>query len=631
MSGLAGLVRFDARPVEPELLETMAQAAPHRGQDGTITWCGMGAGFVYQRRRVLAGGADEQGLVEADGLVCVADARIDNRDELVDALSQVQAIERHASDAAILLAAYRCWGIRSAARVVGDFVFAVWDSRARSLFVARDPLAMRSVAFRLHPGRSLAIATEVKQLLSLPDTPKRVHEAAVMADLIGAFGAPGWSFYEGIENVPPGHLLLADARGHRMERFWAPDPRFRVWLPREKDYADLLRDRFADSVAARLRTDRPAGILLSGGVDSGSAAATAGWLMGENVVPAPKLHAFSFAFERFADCDERSVSRLIARQYGLAETDVAVDDLGPLAHYPEHGPDRDDPFLGAFQPAIEHTLEAARTAGVGVTLGGDRGDLLFGTTGWSFLRLAQARRWGDLRLELREYRRGAADSWWVILRDQLLLAVVDRLRRRRPGEWARRLLQGRPLQEPVVTVPPWVVHHPSLELTPATGQEMPAGFRAARARRYEFVFTPLHLRGMAWSERTYARQGLTFADPFSDRHLVELALAMPQTVIGRPGDVSKPLVRAAMRGVMGDEARRRMDKTVPTPLYEAALRGPAAKTVRELMTRPRLEEFGWIDVDAWRDHYEAWLSGAAPLAPEWWWAIAVESWLRRYW
>jgi asparagine synthase (glutamine-hydrolysing) len=633
MSGLVGLVSFDGSAVEPELLEAMAMAAPHRAQDGTITWFGAGAGFVYQRKRVLARAADEQGLVASEGLVCVADARIDNRDELLDALSPLRDIERDASDAQILLAAYRCWGAQCAARVVGDFAFAVWDSRARSLFVARDPLAMRSLAFRLRPGRSIAVGTEVKQLLALPDTPVRIHEAAVMADLIGTFGAPDWSFYEGIENLPPGHFLLADAKSHQVERFWAPDPGFRIWLRDEQDYAERLRDRFAEAVANRLRTDRPAGILLSGGVDSGSAAATAGWLTRRAVVPVPALHAFSYAFERFPQCDERPVSRLIARQYGLLETDVAADDLGPLAHYPEHGPDRDDPFLGAFQPSIEHALAAARAAGVGVMLGGDRGDLLFGTTGWSFLRLAQARRWSDLRLELAEYRRGTADSWWVIMRDRLVLALIDRMRRRTPREWVRRLTGGRASSaELPAAVPPWIVTNPSLEAAAMSARaDMPSGFRASRARRYEYIFTPLHLRGMAWSERTYARHGLTFADPFSDRRLVDFALALPQTVINRPGDMSKPLMRTAMRGVMNEEARRRMDKVLPRPRYEAALGMTAVSTIRELMTKPRLEEFDWIDADAWRSHYEAWLSGALPLAPEWWWAIAVEVWLRRYW
>jgi asparagine synthase (glutamine-hydrolysing) len=145
------------------------------------------------------------------------------------------------------------------------------------------------------------------------------------------------------------------------------------------------------------------------------------------------------------------------------------------------------------------------------------------------------------------------------------------------------------------------------------------------------IFTQLHIRGMAWSERTYARYGLCFADPFSDRRLVDLALAVPQAVINRPGDQSKPLMRAAMRGTMPEEARRRVDKVVPSPLYDHALRHQASSTVRELLTRPRVAEHGWVDAQAWRDHYESWLAGQTRLQGEWWRTLGIEIWLRQHW
>jgi asparagine synthase (glutamine-hydrolysing) len=629
MSGIVGLATFDGSEVDRGAVEAMAAAAPHRGLDGSLAWHGAGAAFAYLRRRVLAAGSDKAGLAVGGGIVCVADARLDNRAALLQATAAPALRPGIAGEAEIILAAYRRWGIACAGRIVGDFAFVIWDAPRRTLLAARDPLGMRSLAYHVRPGASVAVATEIKQLLTLPHVPARLNEEAVIGDLVASFGAPDASFYEEIRNVAPGHVLVVDGSGSRVERFWAPDPEYRVHFDDEREYADLVRERFVDAVRARMRTDHPLGILLSGGVDSGSAASAAGWLADRGMVPAPAaLHAFCWAFERFPQADERAVSSLITDAYGIARTDVPVDDAGPLAGFPEHGPDRDDPMLGAFQPAIEHSLGAARDAGVRVLLGGDRGDLVLGDTGWDHVDLALARRWRDMLGELREHRRGTRDTVASILAGDLIAPVVARARRRSPAGWLRWAMAAR--GGGTDHSPPWVrVSPPALPGSEATPSL--AGFGFSRARRYDWIFTPLHVRGMAWSERTYARHGITFADPFSDRPLVELALALPQAVINRPGDLSKPLMRAAMEGIVPPAARARLAKVTPTPLYEHALRVDATATVRDLMQAPRIAEAGWVDAEAWRDHYETWLAGRGTLRGEWWWALGVEAWLRRHW
>lgn len=632
MSGIVGLVTFDGSPVDRRSLESMTAAAPHRGDDGVLTWSGSGAAFAYQRSRVLADAGDERGLVESGGLVCVADARLDNTPELAASLWPHGRPDVHVADAEILLKAYQLWGSECVGRLVGDFAFVIWDIERRTLFAARDTMAMRSLAYQLQPGRLVAVATEVKQLLALPDVPVRLHEPAVLADLLGTFGTPAWSFYDGISNLAPGHVLLVDENGHSTQRFWFPDPTARLRLDDEAEYVDLWRARFVDAVAARLRTNAPAGILLSGGVDSGSVAATAGWLLQRGAVAAPSVHSFSWAFDHLTQCDERGVSSLIADHYGFSATDIAADRAGPLAEYPAYGPDRDDPFLGAFQPLIERSLAMARGAGVGVMLGGDRGDLLVGNTGWNYIDLVRARRWEDLLGLLEEHRRVTGDSWQRILRRHLFDAVALRIRRRSLLQWLQWAGRGAKEKSPSTGQASWLISSPALDdVRAASGiVERPVGFDAARAQRFEWIFTQLHVRGMAWSERTYARYGLAFADPFSDRRLVDLALALPPVVINRPGDLTKPLMRAAMRGVMPENARRRARKVIPRPLYEQGLRDARA-TIHDLTAKPLIAAHGWVDAERWRSHFETWLSGRGELRGEWWWALGVEIWLRRHW
>ncbi|MEW6636306.1 MAG: asparagine synthase-related protein, partial [Actinomycetota bacterium] len=161
-------------------------------------------------------------------------------------------------------------------------------------------------------------------------------------------------------------------------------------------------------------------------------------------------------------------------------------------------------------------------------------------------------------------------------------------------------------------------------------EEPRSGIRdPVRRARYRLIFTYMHMRGMVWSNRTWARFGLTFADPWSDRRLAELVLAMPQWRVQRPSE-PKGIARRAMRGVMPESARRSVRKIVPYPLYEKALKDWSRETVEGLISGSRAAARGYLDEGALMAHYRAILRGE-PEHSCFWWALTLEMWLRRYW
>ncbi|MFO7777940.1 MAG: asparagine synthase-related protein [Nitriliruptoraceae bacterium] len=624
MSGVCAIVTFDGAPVGPDRLAPMLTAAPYRGLDGTGSWFGDGAGLAQQLLRTTG---DELAAPVVDGdLAVVADARLDNRSALLAALHPTRT---DCTDAQLIAAAYRRWGTGFAARLLGDFAIVIWDDRARRLVAARDPMAMRMLAYH-HTPRRTVVATEVKQVLAGPDVPARLDEAHVAADLIGHFGRPNWSAYEEVEVLAPGQVLELDRDGLRVRPFWSPDPGHRIWHRQPGDYAEHLRELFTDAVAARLRTDRTAGVLLSGGVDSGSVAATAGWLLERGAASAPGVHACTWIFDELEACDERGVARAIAAPYGLEHSEVVADGLWPLRDFPAHGPPRDEPFVGAFQPMIDAGLTTLRRAGARVVLGGDRGDLMIGWTGFRYLPLAKQRRWQALRTELAEHRTATGQPMWELARAHLLSPAAARL-----GSRARRLAR-RPRpggNGNVGPLPPWVepafaARHGLAELIGA-GSVAPPGFGPSRALRHDWVLAQLHLRGMAWSERSYAQQGLVFADPFSDRRLAEFAMAVPQAAITPPGDNTKPLMRAAMRGILPPTALRDAGKVIPRPLYERGLLQEGTATVRHLLDGMETARRGWINERQMHEQFARSLHGAAVPAA-FWPTLVTEWWVRLY-
>jgi asparagine synthase (glutamine-hydrolysing) len=646
VSGLCAVVSRTAAPPDVYLLQAMEAAAPHRA-GGWTGRCLTSRAAIAQLNR----SDHPPALVRhpQTGVTVAADARIDNRDELRSVLgADPGSLRLHqpggaahgprgeegtaAGDAGLVAAAYLRWGSPCLERLVGDFALIVWDPRRMRLLLARDPMGMRALYYRAEPGRILA-ATEAKQLRAAPGVPDEPDERMAACYLAGAFGAPEWSYQRGIRQVPPGHAVLVGERSVRTLRFWDVDPGLRVSHPTPAGYAAHLRELFVEAVRTRIRGDRPAGSLLSGGLDSGAAAAAAGLLVEQEAL-APGLYSYSWDFGSLVECDERHISRHIVSRYGLASRDVPVADAGPLAGYPAHAPDPDDPFHGHFQVVLDRAFARARDDGVGPLLTGMRGDLAAGPIDLGYRRLFLEGRWADLRAELVRHEEVTGEGLLALARRRLLPGMAKRMAPRALARALRR--RGEPPRERhgAPTIPPWI--HPELvervdlpELLSAYGDvpapELDGPFRR---RRYQWLFAPMHLRWAVSHERRVARFGATAVDPWSDRRVVEFCVAIPQQVLDTGAGPEKPLVRRAMRGVMPEPFRREARKTPPTRLYDETLRQASAATVRNLLSNSRSEARGWLVTDPLREAFERFVTNGGPPPAKLWWALSLEWWLR---
>ena len=634
MSGICGIINLDGAPVESKVLQKMAQAAAHRGPDGIRYWADGNVGLAHLALNITPESAREkQPLVgKQDGLVLSADARVDNREELTRTLNAKGHLTDPApTDADLILAAYRCWGEGCAAHLIGDFAFAIWDERRKRLFAARDAMAMRAFYYRVERRRVL-FGTEAKQILAAPGVPVRIFEPAVGAHLAGPFGRLEWSFYEGVSQLPPAHALVADEGGHRVWRYWDVDPDHRIEYADEEEYVEHFLEIFLEAVRCRLRSAKPVGIFLSGGMDSGSLASAAGWLLRQNrSVNHSVLRAYSYAFEELTQCDERHISSGIVGHYNFPATDIPADEAWPLKDYPAHGPDRDEPFIGEYQALYEHTLTIAAAEGTRLGLSGDRGDLMVGDVVADHLGLLRAGKLRTLWEELRAHSHWRNTSLNHTITRQLLKPFMLSLWPRGAESLLgiRRKLLG--LEPPLY--PNWVqpefAESIGLAEIAKEGEPRPPMSDPARRMRYELVFAFQHMRGVVWSERTQARFGLGFADPWSDRRLASFVLAVPQWVLNLPSE-TKRIARRAMRGIMPEEVRRKAGKIYPTPLYERALKEDAKDVVLDLITNSQAAARGYLDEDVLRERYEAMRRGEQRYSGLWE-ALALEMWLRQYW
>ena len=639
MSGICGIIHFDGTPVERGELEGMARRAAYRGPQGIHYHCEGHVGVACLELDTTPDGSGAcRPLIDGERrLLFVADARLDNRGECAAAIRRPGA--EQATDAELMLGMLCLPGGAAPGRLLGDFAYALWDERSGELRLARDAMGVRSLYYRVEPRRVL-FATEAAQILAADGVPRRLNEHAVAWHLAGMQTPPGCLFYEGIEEVRPGEeVTIAAGRAPEVTAFWSPDPERCLRYRDEREYADELRELLTEAVRCRLRTTSPAGISLSGGVDSSTVASVAGWLHGrEPGVPA--MRAYSWVFTDLPECDESDNIHRVADHFGIPVTAIPAEETYPLVDEAANWPHEDDPFTSMFQPFMHRALAAAAGDGVALMCYGFRGDVMCGGNVNDVPGMLRAGHWRQAREELGALSRVMSLSPAATLRRYLMEPVLADLLPSRARVAGRRALQrrgGRPQAGARTGPAARAAAHvrddflaraglPSLEPVREAAKAWP---RIAARHRYIHVFSPLVLRGVMYAERVAAAHGLAIADPWSDRRIADFILACPQHCVDTAVEV-KRLARRSVEGIMPPDAIRAASKVSPEPLYLEALRRQAHDTVTDLITDSRCADLGFIDEARLRDRFARFASGEAPTF-ELWPTLCLELWLRRYW
>lgn len=370
MCGVAGAVMRDALDAE-RAVEAMCGQMIARGPDdgGVVTFATDGSAAVLGNRRLAIidpSPAGHQPMADPErGTAIVYNGMIYNQRELRAEL--IAAGERFASDCdtEVVLKAYGRWGARCVPRLRGMFAFAVWDTRAREMFLARDRLGIKPMYYADTPA-GFAFASQVKALLASGLVEPRLSRAGVASYLAyGAVREP-LTAIDGVLSLPAAHT--ATLRGGRLtlEHYWrAPDVAERA-VSRD-DAARELRALLEDSVRRHLVADAPLGVFLSGGVDSSLLAALA-------ARERAHVRTVSVAFDDAA-YSEASFQDLVARHIGSEHVRVTLRPDDVLAW-------RDDVFRAMDQPTFDGlntygVSRAAAGAGLKVALSGLGADELF--------------------------------------------------------------------------------------------------------------------------------------------------------------------------------------------------------------------------------------------------------------
>jgi asparagine synthase (glutamine-hydrolysing) len=586
MSAIAGLFQLDSGPIDPVVLARMLDAVPHRGPDGKSIWQLGSVGLGHRLLHTTPESVHErQPLLSDDGTVCLtADARVDNREELKAALEVRGARLRSDTDAELLLQAYEIWGEDCAQRIIGDFAFAIWDSRLRRLFCARDPMGVKPFHYWFD-GTRFAWASEPRQILIDPRISLEPNRQSIESFLLLRGIDRRESLYKDIHRLPAAHGMIVDRSGLHQRRYWDLDRLDEIRYRTNTDYADHFRSVLTQAVRCRLRSATPVGAFLSGGLDSSSIVAVAQQLHTEGKASPHGFATYSILFESLP-CDERERIEKIVQMHGLDAHFVQFADVRTFEL------DRPRVYHGVlYDPttyACVSLLQKARERGSRVCLWGTGGDEVL-TPGASYL--AMLLRYGRVGACVKQLRY-AADvcsmpvwkfAWDYGVRPAVPGGLKARLRRFRP----RARSDG---------FPPWL--RPGLADTPTnlTAQDLQAkAFHSSSQRQLHTLLVEGwqiglllgHLDAMA------ASHSAEFRHPFLDRRLIEFVMRVPdRQKVGR-GE-TKALLRDAVRHALPGSVVNRLGKVVFTHANDWVLRRHE-ENVRTLLGGSKLAEMGVVD------------------------------------
>ena len=609
MSGIAGIIHFDGRPVEPGQVEAMTAAMHYRGPDGIHHWRRGNVALGQCMLRTTPESLEEtQPLTNEDeSLVLVMDGRVNNWEELRRELLGKGAVLRTRADAELVLRAYEVWGRDCLPRIDGDFALVIWDARRQEAFCARDRMGNKPFNYRWD-GKTLIIASELHAILALPGV-EQVFNEGLLAEYLGQeWFSRDETFWRGVMRLVAAHRMVVDADGVRIDQYWQPD----LWteLPYKTDgeYVEHYRELFADVVRRMSRSHLPVACEVSGGLDSSAIFAMAEECRRRQELPAPAIDGYALDFHDDPEANELEYSRALGRYLGVSIHEIPPTQM-PLSWYREWAGKYHE-FPGYPNGTMAIGLrEAARRKGSRVILSGVGGDEWLGMpwTGAYYAEELAARQWGNvyrcLKHDCREL--GVREALWWLCRygvAPLLPESVKEVRRKVLRLKKRDSWLSANLQEAL-----------EKRREKMRTSSLPELKRRGQSIQLAILEAAYDVLARELEERLSSSLQLELRKPFFNEKIVQFAFSTPERLRLR-GHTTKWLHRQAMKGLLPDMILNRNSKADFMVAFRRTLDSAKANLVGEIMPRRETwiqpEHAGTICENYHEDAFAGWA--------EWW-------------
>jgi asparagine synthase (glutamine-hydrolysing) len=369
MCGLSGFVDLRGGSTGGDLIRRMNGTLAHRGPDAEGYYEDGLAHLGHRRLAVIDIPSSLQPMASADGRYQLLwNGELYNFKVLRAELEALGRRFRTKGDTEVALQAFEEWGEKALGRLQGMFAMALWDSRDKALFCARDHLGVKPFHYFWN-GSVFAFASELKALIEHPEVKREIDLDALSLYLEAQYIPAPRTIYKAILKLDAGHALELRNGKIREFSYWNPDySRKPGWS--EAEALERLESELRASVRAMLVADVPLGAFVSGGIDSSLVAA----LMSQEV--GGPIETFNLGFVGDTTQSEHEEAQKVARHIGSNHHPLMVSPADVLHAFDEWVQVFDEPF--GDQAALPTMLLARLTRKhVTVALTGEGADELF--------------------------------------------------------------------------------------------------------------------------------------------------------------------------------------------------------------------------------------------------------------
>ena len=231
MCGICGRYDFGKRtPVPRGLIGDMTKTMTHRGPDDEGYYQSGPLGFGFRRLSIidLEGGHQPMSDQE-ENIWVIFNGEIYNFPELRKELESLGHVFRTRSDTEVIVHGYKQWGNDVFQHLNGMFGVAIWDDRENRLILARDPMGIKLVYYKIEDG-VLYFGSEIRPIRSATHSRQEIDLVALNLFFRYRYTPSPLTLFRGIRKLAAGTMLIIENGESRLERWYRfkPDPSSRV-------------------------------------------------------------------------------------------------------------------------------------------------------------------------------------------------------------------------------------------------------------------------------------------------------------------------------------------------------------------------------------------------------------------
>lgn len=375
MCGITGVLNIsNDKPIDPYLLHAANNTMYHRGPDDEGFFVQPDFGMAMRRLSIIDVYGGHQPISNEDSTVhIVCNGEIYNyRDIRLELQSQGHRF-RTKTDTEVMVHAYEQWDIEGLLdRLRGMFAFALWDSKAQALLLARDRMGIKPLYYAEHGGR-FYFGSEIRGILLHSEMPKEVDLQALDEFMVIGFTSTPRTLFKGIKKLPPAHYLTIKNQQISIKKYW--EISYNTFPERsKKELVEEFRENLSECVKMHLMSDVPLGALLSGGIDSITNVA----LIQRFVRNPVQTITLSFEAKSYDEAEKaaKAAAALGTDHHTVVFRNDTLDEYPRLLYY------REEPVADATFTTLYYLFQACHQHGLTVVLTGEGADELLGGYSW---------------------------------------------------------------------------------------------------------------------------------------------------------------------------------------------------------------------------------------------------------